>query len=138
MKTFVRGIVNFFWGVFGLKASVHTNVPRPADPDMLPAIVPPVPTPILKSARVKSKRPKDLRIGLKCTQVGDVVVIECGDRFRYRAVTRAVDKISSARRTGLDHCRHAHDKNVIVLRKDLPLVHQAMGGASYRELRTSA
>ena len=131
-------ISSFFRKIFGLKASVHTDVPCPEDPNMLPAIVPAAPTPIKSEpARVKSRRPKDPRRGLKYTQFGNVVVIECGGRNGYRAVTRAIDTVCGAQRKGLDHRRNARERKVIVLNKDIPILRMAMGGASYHRLRTA-
>lgn len=131
-------ISSFFRKIFGFKASVHTNVPCPEDPNMLSAIVPPAPTPVRSVTRIKPKRPTDPRAGLKYTQFGNVVVIECGGRHGYRAVTRAIDTVCGARRTDFDHRRNARERKVIVLNKDIPIIRLAMGGASYHQLRTTA
>ena len=102
-------------------------------PDILPA------APKLKKVerRMRSKRPKNGFDGLTCRDVGEVVIIDCRDRYSFRRVTRAIDHVCGARKRGLDHKRYVRERQVIIHGNEMPTITLALYGAKYRELRAA-
>jgi len=132
---FFNILTTLFRKVFRLEASVHTEVPE-SFPNQMPAFVPIAPSPLRVENDHSTK--KKFQGSLRYHHVGPITVIYCGNRHRFREVTRAIDKIANAQRAGIDHRRKVLERKIIVLQQDLHIINRAMSGASYHELRAAA
>ena len=104
---------------------------------IMPAFVPPAPRPVGElGSRYKPKKPSFL--DLEYAVYGDVAVLKCRERARFRETTRAINKVCTAFRRGIGHKPHVREREIIIHGKDLPVIRLAMVGASYHELRKLA
>ncbi len=135
---FFRNIYLMFQKVFGLSLAKRSEF---CDSDVrdIPAFVPPAPVPIGSGGVQhfkKPKRQKDALSRLKCTQGKETIVIEC-NRPDYRQVTRAIHRDCGVKKRGITHLRQVRTRSVLVHQREMGIVENAFGGASYHELRAA-
>lgn len=133
---FFRAVYLAIQNIFGLSVTKRSEFCS-ADIRDIPAFVPPAPRPVGElGSRYKPKKPSFL--DLEYTVYGDVAVLKCRERARFRETTRAINKVCTAFRRGIGHKPHVREREIIIHGKDLPVIRLAMVGASYHELRKLA
>lgn len=137
--SFFRAVYLAIQSIFGLSATKRSEF-CDANIHDIPAFAPSTPVSIGSGdeQHYKPKRQNNTLSGLECTQVGEIIIIECANRSNYRQVTRAIDRVCGARKRGIDHLRKVRMKTVLVHERDIRMIESALKGASYHELRRLA